>query len=455
VAADWAALATFLRQQGDQVTLSWREIEALVGGMPASSVDHAEWWNGDRPHTRAWQTAGFAVVSKHPGVSVTFRRVAGSRELRVDGPRGTRPRVAPEPTSVSKESDGSLPASATSTSKRVVLVSCAKSKAAEPMAAKDLYVSARFKKARAYAERSGAPWFILSAEHGLVSPDEWLVPYERYLPDTPQDYRSAWGEWVAARLELLAGPLSGLTVEVHAGEAYVHPMNPGLLRRGAVIERPLQGLSSGRWQRWYDARAHGRHDLQERPSRSSTFVDDIGEWIEKLSEERKALTPAELTALDRSHIDGPGLYSWFVDGDGAAALSRGLGAEVTPGLVYVGQTGATRWPSGSASGSNLVARIRRQHLQGRRSASTLRRTLGAILDVAHGRSLARGELSDWMAGHMRVVPLVVADADSLGDLERQVVQMLDPPLNLDHVGPTLLRATLKRLRAESSNPDID
>jgi hypothetical protein len=41
--------------------------------------------------------------------------------------------------------------------------------------------------------------------HGSVpTPSEWLAPYERYLPDTPASYRSAWAAWVVARLDLLA-----------------------------------------------------------------------------------------------------------------------------------------------------------------------------------------------------------------------------------------------------------
>jgi len=66
----------------------------------------------------------------------------------------------------------------------IVLVACVKSKGTRPAAAKDLYISALFRKERAYAECAGVPSFILSAEHGLVAPDEWLAPYERYLADT-------------------------------------------------------------------------------------------------------------------------------------------------------------------------------------------------------------------------------------------------------------------------------
>ena len=101
----------------------------------------------------------------------------------------------------------------------IVLITCVKTKRPRPCAAKDLYVSPLFVKQRSYAEETGVPWFILSAEHGLVVPDEWLSPYERYLPDTPAAFRSAWGIWVAARLQVLAGPLSGRVIEAHASSA--------------------------------------------------------------------------------------------------------------------------------------------------------------------------------------------------------------------------------------------
>jgi hypothetical protein len=38
-----------------------------------------------------------------------------------------------------------------------------------------------FCKARRFAEASGCPWFILSAEHGLVAPGQVIAPYERTL----------------------------------------------------------------------------------------------------------------------------------------------------------------------------------------------------------------------------------------------------------------------------------
>jgi hypothetical protein len=48
-----------------------------------------------------------------------------------------------------------------------------------------------FLKARHYVDQSGAPWFILSAEYGLVPPDQVISPYERTLNTMPVLARSA------------------------------------------------------------------------------------------------------------------------------------------------------------------------------------------------------------------------------------------------------------------------
>ncbi|MCL8024895.1 DUF6884 domain-containing protein [Nocardioides bruguierae] len=434
MSADWSALTAWLRGKPDTVVVSWRELEDVVGGMPRSSIDHPAFWSGDRPHTRAWRAAGFELASRDPGRVVTFRRsgatpqpVSTARPAAVRTSRGT--------------ASGAATAGSTDR-RRLILVSCAKTKAESPSAARDLYVSPRFRKARAYAEAADVPWFILSAEHGLVGPQEWLAPYERYLPDTPAAYRAAWGAWVAARLELLAGPLRGTSVEIHAGEAYVQPLTAPLHQRGAVIERPLRGLTSARWQGWYDQRA----SESGAGASHGAFTGDVTVFVVALADAALAMSPRDLGVTDRNALAGPGLYAWFVDEAGAADLSEGLGTRVEAGLVYVGQTGATRWPSGTPSGSTLWQRIGSQHLGGRRSSSTLRRTVGAILDRASGGEVPRDALSAWMNDHLRVHPVRVQDADTLGDLERQVVLRLDPPLNLEHVGESAARIRLTQLR---------
>jgi hypothetical protein len=52
----------------------------------------------------------------------------------------------------------------------VYLVSCVSKKRKHECSASDLYISDWFCKARRYVEASGRPWFILSAEYGLVPP---------------------------------------------------------------------------------------------------------------------------------------------------------------------------------------------------------------------------------------------------------------------------------------------
>jgi hypothetical protein len=51
-----------------------------------------------------------------------------------------------------------------------------------------------------YAEGSGCRWYILSAEHGLVAPNQQTAPYERTLNLMPIAERRAWAKRVADQL---------------------------------------------------------------------------------------------------------------------------------------------------------------------------------------------------------------------------------------------------------------
>jgi hypothetical protein len=154
-------------------------------------------------------------------------------------------------------------------------------------------------------------------------------------------------------------------------------------------------------------------------------------------------------------LSRPGLYSWWVDDTGADDLSRALGHLVRPGLIYAGLAGATRWPSGKSSTNTLWGRLVGtlwgrlvgMHLGGRAILSTFRTSLGAILSTtlwygAHDEA----RLTQWMYQRLRVIALPVDDADSLGDVETQVLGRLDPPLNLSKTTTTPLRTELSRLR---------
>lgn len=60
----------------------------------------------------------------------------------------------------------------------VILIRGAKTKQTFAAPASELYISPLFRSARAYAEQSGAPWFILSAEHGVLGGEVIVEPYD-------------------------------------------------------------------------------------------------------------------------------------------------------------------------------------------------------------------------------------------------------------------------------------
>lgn len=315
-----------------------------------------------------------------------------------------------------------------------VLVGCVKSKLPVGAQAKDLYTSDYFAKMRAYAEGSRRPWFILSAEHGMVSPDDWLEPYDCYLPEMGRDYRRTWGQKVASQLAALLGSLDGLTLDVHAGSAYVRSVREAVEPLGALVIDQLGGLSFGRRLSWY---------LQQGASRP-----ELRDVVFQLRDPSGAVSLGDFLATRGEHLRFPGMYSWWVDDAGADDLSRGLGHAVGAGLVYAGLAGATR-RGGSTSSSTLWERIATMHLGRRQGFLTLRWSLGSILASAHGLpAIDEVGLTQWMHAHLRVIAIPVDDPDILDDVETEILTELDPPLNLAKVSKTPLRTRLSALRKQ-------
>ncbi len=313
----------------------------------------------------------------------------------------------------------------------LVLIGCVKLKLAHDAPAENLYVSPLFRKRRAYAERSGKPWFILSALHGLVSPEQLLAPYDLALAKQSVAYRRAWGTRVGEQLCATGLRLDGAVVEIHAGAPYVDSLRPHLVAAGAVVRAPLAGMSQGKHLAWY--------------GRTSDGLDLLGD----VSAARSPLG----FPWDRTDLGVPGLYAWYVDDSGAATFSAALGFEVRPGLVYVGQTGATSALAGRTSQATLRSRIGGQHLRGNTASSTWRKTIFALLRTELAlddapRAVALQRLTAWMQDHLALVVLPVADGAAVGPLERGALERFDPPLNLAEIAPTPVRQVLKRLRRD-------
>jgi uncharacterized protein DUF6884 len=70
--------------------------------------------------------------------------------------------------------------------------------------ADELYVSPWFRKARAYVDSISAPWRILSAMYGLLSPNTQVVPYEATLNAMTIVLRREWAARVLSSLEQLS-----------------------------------------------------------------------------------------------------------------------------------------------------------------------------------------------------------------------------------------------------------
>ncbi len=432
--ADWSRLTEALALVETEVTFTWDELEELVGGMPPSATNHRAWWSGDRPHVNVWRAAGFRLTHLDRGSEVSFTRIADSTAMSIRATSPTTQYAARHP---------ETPARAAG----LLLVTCVKTKLDRPAAARDLYTSPLFRKQRSYAENSGLPWFILSAEHGLVGPDEWLAPYERYLPDMPLSYRTAWGMWVSERLEMLAGPLNGRIVEIHASSSYLGALQGPLTAKGARILDPLAGLTMGERLAWYGESEASAPEGARRSTQEAAVDEALGRTCTLLMNSATALSPAALAARGATGLRTPGLYSWWVDELGADNLSKGLNISLAPGLIYAGLAGATHWPSGRPSANTLWSRITAMHLGSNHDLSTLRLTLGAILAAANGEaSIDEAALTAWMYRHLRVVTVPYPDADGLGQLESDLLNRLDPPLNLRGVSSSPVRARVSELR---------
>lgn len=133
----------------------------------------------------------------------------------------------------------------------VYLVSCVAKKAAQRERAADLYQSDWFRKARAYVERTGCRWFILSAKHGLLDPGALIGPYDTALAMMNAHERRQWGERVAAQLDTTLGRDYTGEIVFLAGKLYRAPL---LDYAGTRARIPMIGLGIGQQKAWLAAR---------------------------------------------------------------------------------------------------------------------------------------------------------------------------------------------------------
>lgn len=128
------------------------------------------------------------------------------------------------------------------------LIACVAGKAEAAMPACQLYRSDWFRKARHYCESWSLQYAILSAEYGLVLPNEVIAPYDRTLLVMPHPQRQQWAEKV--RRDVAA--LNPRRLVLLAGRAYREPFTDWT---SCPVSVPMAGMGIGDQKHWLSTRA--------------------------------------------------------------------------------------------------------------------------------------------------------------------------------------------------------
>jgi hypothetical protein len=162
-------------------------------------------------------------------------------------------------------------------------------------------------------------------------------------------------------------------------------------------------------------------------------------------------TPVTLDVAKPLLPKSGGIYAWWLANKKLAGVPENQHPAVPElDLLYVGIA-----PSGSTSAATLSSRVVGNHMRGNIAASTLRRTLAALLLEQLGLTPIKTttkvtlpreqniELSKWQQEHLRLTWHAVA---APWTLEAAVIAAMCPPLNLADNATHPFHATLSEAR---------
>lgn len=133
--------------------------------------------------------------------------------------------------------------------KNVFIISCCSTKLGKKAKAKDLYISRLFKSARGLAESYPcSSWWIASAKHGLVHPEEYVEPYDTSLSSFGKKDREKWGRYI--RREMVRRIANPHKIVLLCGEDYTKQILPGAKVLTKRVYTPLKGLALGEQTKW-------------------------------------------------------------------------------------------------------------------------------------------------------------------------------------------------------------
>lgn len=133
------------------------------------------------------------------------------------------------------------------------LIPCSKTKHSCPCDAESMYMPSQlFRGAHQVATRAGQRVRIISAQYGVLWPEDEIAPYDKTLSTMPRHERREWALEVIRDLHAVMRP--GDKVVSYLGATYAEYVLPALRRNGYVVEEPLRGLGQGKRLAWFKER---------------------------------------------------------------------------------------------------------------------------------------------------------------------------------------------------------
>lgn len=132
---------------------------------------------------------------------------------------------------------------------RFVLISCSKSKLSATAPARELYTGQLFKRAVSWAQRQNLTWFVVSALHGLLIPEQTIAPYNYTIKDLRGREREQWANRVVSA-ELTRHVAKQSHAILILPEPYRRFIEPELTKNEITYENPLAGKGIGQQIKW-------------------------------------------------------------------------------------------------------------------------------------------------------------------------------------------------------------
>jgi hypothetical protein len=138
--------------------------------------------------------------------------------------------------------------------KIIGLISCTKAKQDYPCKAFKMYSASNlFRKAYAYAVKNYDSVAIISAKHGLLLPDDVIVPYNLTLNNMNSQERKQWAQMTFVQINSKLSLKDVGKIFFHAGKKYREHLIPKIREIGIPCEAPLAHLKIGEQMAWYNS----------------------------------------------------------------------------------------------------------------------------------------------------------------------------------------------------------